>query len=272
MVLKRGMLHSKSYATWKAETQGTFDFSVLVCHAVPTLKRNLVLFEKGVVTDLVRADHYGSADPLTKEAQNRVKESLRSKADGYKAKLSRYILISNFSFFEAYVVDVVQEVLDFHGGRTAFEKGVTDRSKKQLLNPDVQREALMRRLRVNPQPSRTERYRNASRELLKIGYRFPSELLAGFGMRALFQRIDSLKSHEIPDLMQDVFLLQLTEQERSDFHATRDVRNKIAHGDRTELSIREVTERCQKLRDLAMKFDGHLVEHFFISERFLPLS
>lgn len=74
---KRLNRHTNAFARWKTQTQETFEFSVLICHAVPTLKRNIRLFEKGIIEELVKPDYYG-ARGLTDSAQKqRNKEQLK---------------------------------------------------------------------------------------------------------------------------------------------------------------------------------------------------
>ncbi len=262
----RGMAHTNPYARWKSQTQDTFDFSVLVSYAIPTLKRNLVLFEKGVVTSLVKADHYGKKEELSREEEVKLKESLRTKALGYKSKLSRYILMSNFSFFEAYVIDVTKELLQFNGGRVAFEQMAMERNLSQIQGNSQRTESLRRKLRTAPKPDRIQRYRKVTKELLAQGFRFPTDLFSRLGVKSMLKRLDGLKASHIPDFLEEAFLLTLSEDDLRNFTNSRDLRNRIAHGDPVELSLLEATNKCKELREIAKVIDKHLVKHYFIIE------
>jgi hypothetical protein len=50
------------------------------------------------------------------------------------------------------------------------------------------------------------------------------------------------------------------------FKILRDLRNDIAHGKSTSLSLDKTMDFIRFLRHLSKKIDKHLVEHFFILE------
>jgi len=100
--------HTKAFVRLKDQTQAVLDFSILVCNAIPLLKMTIKNVEKGKEhTNLAKPDYF-------KGKPNQ--EKLKCHAQEYKENLSKYVLLSNFSFFEAYVIDAVNEIFEFHGG------------------------------------------------------------------------------------------------------------------------------------------------------------
>ncbi|EOW9243417.1 TPA: HEPN domain-containing protein [Vibrio cholerae] len=261
-------IHTNAYEKWKTQTQNAFEFSVLVCSAVPTLKRNIQLFEKGVIDSMTKADHYAPKGDVSREQQNKMNTELKGRAVGYKQKLAKYTLLSNFSFFESYVHDVIYEFIDSHGGRDQLLANAKKKTLDHITNDSQDIEKLRRKIRRANKVKSYQQYVSASDKLEGLGYRFPSEQFSTYGIKMLVERLSNLRSVEIPDLLSDGFSLELSEQEVSDFHGIRDIRNKIAHGEPVNLDLREVADKCLIIREIAKKVDQHLLRYFFISETF----
>lgn len=269
MKLKRLNAYTRSFLKWKEQTQDTFEFSVLVCNAVPTLKRTLTLHDKGIVTSLVKPDHYGAAESPDNKQQERVKKQLREKSVGYKTKLSKYILISNFSFFESYVSNVIEELIEFHGGKDAFVTKANNRTRQQIMRDDNGIQSATRKLRLGDKPTDYQRYREASKKLKSIGYRFPTDLFTGYGIKMLLSKLANMSANDIPAILVDGFHLDLDDSEILEFHNVRDARNKVAHGESVEFSIGQVTKMSKQLRSIALKLDQHLLRYYFITEDYI---
>lgn len=261
---------TKSFEKWKNQTQETFDFSVLICNAVPTLKRTISLYENKKITDLTKPDYYGWKNDLTQEEKTRRKNQLKIYAIGYKEKLSKYILISNFSFFESYVQNALQEMLSYHGGRDEFINAARKRSEKQFNNISSKIENARRKIRFKKLVSyRNTKFKHATQTLLEENYRFPTDLLSGYGATMLLQKIDNSVANDIPKLMRDGFHLHLDPALILEFHNARDIRNKIAHGEDITVTIAQVTKYSQAFKSLAIAIDQHLLKHYFILEKYI---
>lgn len=258
-------MHTDSYVKWKAATQETFEFSVLVCSAVPTLKRNLVLFEKGIVTSLTKPDHYGPIGEPTMEQQNRQKEQLKERSKGYRSKLSKYILISNFSFFESYVTDAIYEMIDFHGGKDAFLEKSKLRCTRHFANDTSELEELRRKVR-RPKWPKANGCKSASSQLKDMGYGFPSDLFSSYGANMLVQKVGNMKSVDIPKILMEGLHLEIDTSLVDDFHNVREMRNKIAHGEVVNLTIEQVTNMSKTLKNFTKAVDQHLLRYYFISQ------
>lgn len=269
MATPRLNAYTASYEKWKMQTQDTFEFSVLVCNAVPTLKRNIRLYEKGVVSELVEPDHYGPNRELTSDEKLRRKEQLKQTSQGYKSKLSKYVLISNFSFFESYVIDVFNELISFHGGRDAFVNNARKRAQRQMLNDSADIENVRRKIRRANRTEHSFRYKAATKLLTERHYRFPSELLSGYGAQMLLQKISNARANDIPSLLRDGIHLDLSPSLIDEFHNARDLRNKIAHGESVNLTLGQVSKVSKTLRQIALKLDQHLLRYYFISELYI---
>lgn len=268
MATKRLNQHTAAYAKWKKQTQDTFDFSVLVCTAVPTLKRNLKLYEKGIIETLTKPDHYGPAGDLTKEHNDRSLPQLRKKADGYKEKLSKYILISNFSFFESYVKDVVDEMVSFHGGSDNFAQSAFSRASAINATRSHEVDEACRKLRGQNNPKNKQRSVSATKELTDFGYIFPTDLFSSYGITAFLRSFGNMFAKDIPSILKDGLHMPFSDDEILEFHNIRDARNTIAHGNEIAVDLAKVTKMCQFLRTIALRLDQHILRHYMISEAY----
>ena len=77
-----------------------------------------------------------------------------------------------------------------------------------------------------------------------------------------------LKSVEIPNVLIYGLHLNLSTSDVNRFHSIRDTRNKIAHGESLHLDIRYVMNSNKFLRELAVRIDRHIVDNFFVIEKF----
>lgn len=257
--------NTKSYSRLKTQAEELFNFAVVVCYAVPSLKAQVSVIKKGLAgPNLPRPDYFtGDKTPP---------EGVQQRAENYKHTLARYIVISSFSFFEAYIEDAIRELIDFHGGDEQFINTAEQSAKKFLSAMPASIEKHKRKLQEPIKPQKKLKYAKHSQELIDAGYRFPSELLSSYGVRAIIQKLESLKSADIPDLMMQGFHLNLDQKTIDRFHEIRGARNDIAHGKiakRKNLSLNDAMQMNSDLRDIAVKFDKHLVEHFFVIEQFI---
>jgi hypothetical protein len=108
----------------------------------------------------------------------------------------------------------------------------------------------------------------ATRSLEAQNFVFPSGLFYPLGIKYLAQKIGNLKANEIPSFVRDSFGMQISELLVEQFHEIREIRNKIAHGKKVDLAIKDVTAMNSVLRDFALALDRHLVNNFFISEKY----
>ena len=265
--------HTKALVKVKEEQQQVLDFSVLICYAVPNLKKTIHGIEKDI-------PQYGLSKPYYYN-ENESIDRLKNISKDFQLNLSKYILLSNYSFFETYFVEVVNELIDFHGGKEQFINFGQRKIKSHLknVNPTTKKHKSKLQEPLNKQNS--DRYQNSIIELDKIpGYRSPSELFVTLGLKNFIETVNSnnFRSSMIPEMLEYAFNMDLAEKinKHSDlidknlketFEAVRELRNRIAHGKCKRVSFDKVLDMVRFLRDLQVKIDKHLVNNFFVLER-----
>jgi hypothetical protein len=255
-------MHIKAYLKFKEQSEHLISFAVLVSYAVPELVNELKASSPrpGAIR---RSDFYHQSNVCNPS------ELLQS-ASTYEQELASYVLLSSFSFFEAFVSGAIEEFIAFHGGADRFQKRVAKRLHERLTIDHKPLQAEIAKLRTPEKGSNLDRYRTVSKDLSTKNFRFPGELLASHGIKSLVEDLKRLKAVHIPDLLQSAFAVPITANEVEKFHKIREERNNVAHGNAGTLDMRKVTEMGLFLRKLAVKIADHLSEHFFVIERFAP--
>jgi len=251
--------HTKAFKRLKDEAQAVFDFAIVVCYAVPNLKATLKSLPQGAQLPF-SPDHFNSRPIPTEKVRHHAKE--------YKAVLSRYIFLSSFSYFEAYFLDLLKEIIEFHGRGELLRKHDLSRNIA-LSSPDLAKSK--KKLREYRVRGKVGAYASYGKRLAAEGFVFPSSVLARRGLQQLIDLTDAdyIKAAEIPELVESILQLPLDpNSEKAKFHGYRDMRNKIAHGrpDSTSLHLAKAIEANDFLRNLALKIDRHVLEHLLLVE------
>lgn len=253
--------HTDAYFLFKRQVEDLFHFVVVICYAMPSLKRQIKAIREGKTTpSRLRPDFF-----IT---DKRSIEKIQEHIPGYRSKLSSYAFLSVFSFFEAYVNSAVREIIDFHGGDAEFIALAERRAKQLMSSQTLEIQESKRKLQEPIKPAKSKKYEKYSKRLTKAGYRFPSELLSVYGVRMLTKKTNRLRASEIPILLQDCFQMKLSDNTVETFHSIRQERNKIAHGKKARVSLKKIMEMNNYLHSLAVKIDQHLVEHFLVIEKY----
>jgi len=255
-------MHINAYLKFKEQSENLVSFAVLVSYAVPELVNELraTTPRPGAIR---RSDFYHKSNTCNPS------ELLQS-ASTYEQELAVYVLLSSFSFFEAFVSGAIEELITFHGGADRFQKRAAKRLHERLTIDHKPLQATIVKLRTPEKGSNLDRYRTASQDLSSKKFRFPGELLASYGIKSMIEDLKKLKAVQIPELLQSAFAVPFTASEVEKFHKVREERNNIAHGNADALDMRKATETGLFLRELAVKTADHLLEHFFVIERFAP--
>lgn len=251
------LVHTTAFSVLKARIKETFDFAVLVCHAVPALNAYMKAVAGGGASKLPDPHYF----KIT-QSNGRLKSSMVH----YRKSLGRIIFLSSFTYFEAYIKDAVQEIIDFHGGADVLIASLRDRNLASIRSSDPQTERFRRQLNEQRKKNWGQRYEKAQGELTGRGYRFPSDLLSSFGVRQLISVLKNMKAADIPEVLEAGLLLELEAGVKERFSQLRDQRNDIAHGRGVTIELAEAIAANQHLRELAMKVDAHIVRHFLILE------
>lgn len=239
---------------------GLWDFGMMICYAVPTLKKNIKAVQTGV-------PNYGIPRNDFFEHNKASPEEILELTKTYKQRLTSYLWLSSFSFFEAYVSSALQEVIIFHGGTESFIDS-TERHARKAVAKTHSREVINSRARLSGafEPHKVQRYQKHTRILQERGYVFPSELLAAYGVRMLIAKAKELKAVEIPALLLEGLHFEFTEETLARYDSYRKIRNQIAHGEVPEHSLKEAFEVRKSLGKLASKIDDHIIANFFVME------
>ena len=252
-----GMIsHTKAFKAYRDLSQGHLNFVVLSCHSVPALKTDLQADPNAVPGP---PDHFKGVGTTASALLGYISE--------YQKELARSTLITVFSYFEAYLKDALQEVVDFHGGNASLKKITRERSERFFQTIPAAMQASKLKLQDEPSPNKADKYRKHAQILEKAGFRFPTDLLAHFGAVQLIAKIDEkrgFKAHEIPTILEEALLFPLTEPDRTEFERVRSARNRIAHGKAAALTLPTSLRHASALRKLAAAVDAHITKHFLI--------
>jgi hypothetical protein len=254
---------TNAYAIYKKQSEQLLDFAVFVSYSVPLLRSEIAKIKTGAVTSLPRPDFFQKSNRSTPD------DLLRIEPD-YENRLAAYLLLSAFSFFEAFVTAIIEELILFHGGADDFVGRVQARTRRFMAPHPPEVTKLKKKLRGAEVPRLRDKYRVFSRLLAQEGYRFPAELLAPFGLKTLIAKAKRLKAFEIPAVLNDALQLKLSPVEIQTFEAIRETRNNLAHGTPVKMTMRDAVQMATDLKKLGTKIALHLDENFFLVERYAP--
>lgn len=236
--------HTNAFTRYKAQGEAMFNFVVVACDSMPSLRAQIEAIKADTTTAPLPSPDYfkGNTDTL---------DALLLRCVGYTKPLASYVLLSSFSYFEAYVSDTIGEMIQFHGDVEKLER----RSRTFITStpPDVL--AHKRKLQEPIKPAKLLKYRKHTKALVSAGYQFPSNLLSSYGARILERKLDNLKAFEIPDLLKEGLHMNLSRATITRFTEIRSMRNTVAHGNPVVLELRTAMQASKDLHKLAAQVD-----------------
>lgn len=253
--------HTKAFASYRKLSQGHLNFVVLVCSAVPALRADLATPGANLTHT---PDHFKSQPEL----KNQVKEYEKH----YKEDLGRATAITTFSYFESYVREVVEEIVDYHGGQKPFVQMARDRAGATMDRLPASSQASKRKLQEYGESGKRFKYQNHSKILDETGFRFPTELMAHYGALQLVKKMTEkhgFRAWEIPDILESALLFPIEATQKELFDELRSLRNKVAHGKPATVDFAQGMQWAKALHALAAKVDAHVLEHFFVVQKYL---
>ena len=205
-------------------------------------------------------------------AYARFKQQVAEAADlttggGAAGLRGRFLVLGVFSYFEAYVMDMINEVVAFHGGEQAFLATAHRRATRFVvaLPPDLLKHK--RKLQEPPKKGKDLKYAKHSKVLAAAGFRFPSELLSPYGVRLLAAKARKLRAADIPDVLQHGLHCPLKQAEFSRIGQIQSLRNQIAHGRAATVTLSQAEAARRDLARFAVVIDSHATEHLLVVER-----
>ena len=254
-------MHTKAYGRYRKEVISLWNFAVMVCYAVPTLSKNIHGVEKNI-------EHYSMVQPDFFRYDKTTPEILKGRIKSYQHQLTSYLWLSTFSFFEAYVKQILGELIEFHGGKDKFIQDTIESIGKDMSQITHRMKQHRIKLQKPFDPRKILQYKKKTKILKEGGYKFPSELLAAFGVKMLIERLGDLRAKDIPTLLRDGLLFEFDDESLKKFNSYNAKRNNIAHGESVKYSLHETKEMLNFLRNLAKKIDQHLMANFFVIEKY----
>jgi hypothetical protein len=73
-----------------------------------------------------------------------------------------------------------------------------------------------------------------------------------------------MRAWEIPTILDECLLFQITKSERNHFEEIRLLRNKISHGKPQPIALKKSLHFASILHTLAARIDRHITEHFLL--------
>jgi hypothetical protein len=250
--------HTKAYERFRQVGIVQYDFCVLVSFAIPCLDKQIKPLSGPVAGKIPKSKYIKNDNITAEELQRRIGLAGDS--------IGKELLLSTFSYFEAYVADALKEILAFHGGAERIAEMAKSHDTASSGSCSAAVVESQRKLLDVKNPAKHHKYKKHLRVLRNEGYPLPSQRLSCFGWLSLANRLKRMKSHEIPDLLFDGLLYPLSQSDRDTFHSLRDKRNKIAHGKLTRYPVRTAVTHGKFLRDLAVGIDKYLVKNFLMIE------
>jgi len=250
---------AKALDTHKRQVQEAYNFAVFACHAAPHFEQLISAVEAG--TNRFPKPFYFT--------QNQNSPAFfRTELANFEKRLSSYAFFSVFSYFEAFVHDVVQEMIDYHGGQEAMIKLAIARDKK-LTDAFASLPGAKNKLKLRKfVKSKVEKYKKFSAILDEAGFRFPTERFSSYGIRMLVERHKNLKSVQIPTFLNEALHMTLDKKDVDLFQTLRDKRNKLAHGKSTTMNMKELGRANDLFRRWTFAINTHILDNFFVIEQY----
>jgi hypothetical protein len=257
--------HSKAYETFTHSMEQQLDFVVLVSYAVPVLKRNIAADDQGGPSIPINPPDYFVQRRLSKP---QLGEFMKS----YEHELARTLILASFAYFEAYVKAIIKEFIDFQGGPKQFLDTALRRSTRSMRGIGGNLLEAKRKVQEPEKPGKHAKYAKYAAELAQAGFRFPSEILAVYGVRKLLEKVSKdrrleLKAGEIPTILIDAFQMDSFQRHVADFESARKLRNELAHGLRQQVLLKHAVDTGRQIRQWGATVDSHFMEHFFVQEQ-----
>jgi hypothetical protein len=251
------LTNTQSYLLLRAYIQESLDYAYLTCHAVPALNAYMKAVDNQAALKIPDPDHFGKPGSFSR---------LREIRSTYKESLGRFMLISTFSHFEAYVQDVVSEIFAFHGGIPAFldlarrRSGVLPRAERLAQYPEI------KALSESRKQGKEGKYQKSVRTLEGKGFIFPSQMTSAYGIKKLAESVSKsgFRASRISEIVFDALGLPHDQLMEENIARIRGIRNDIAHGRRRSYELKTSIDDLKLMRQYALAIDQHILAHYMI--------
>jgi hypothetical protein len=250
--------HTKAFSRFREQGNDLLDYAVLLSYALPALEQSIAKQSGPTAGFLPKQYFFKNSNLSFEELAHRLKKSDEA--------FGKEVLISLFSYFDAYFVDLLEELIAFHGGSSAVVERSKRHTRDAIATAVVKADSSRKKLLEYPKPNLTAKYQKHIRILKAAGYPFPSVRMSALGWKSLVGLLENkrLRTVDYPEILKDGLLFPITDAEVSKFNLLRDKRNKIAHGRLSKYKARTAIDDGTWLRQLATRIDRHVVEDIMI--------
>ena len=212
---------------------------------------------KNKVVEKIGLDNYKIHRNTLKKQSRVYLDNIQNCTANYQTKLATYLYFSTFSYFEAFIGDISNEVID------SLEKiDNSQYSQDFTLNDDNRK--VIEKIDNSFDGRKIDRYKKYSKEIREKGYQLPKNVMFSSTIDLLKSKIENFKANEIPEILDKIFLFKMTENEKNNFHSIRDNRNSIGHGNvGFNPNLTDVVNANKFFKDLSSRIDKHINFYFF---------
>lgn len=212
---------------------------------------------KAKVIDIIGEENHKTYRITLKKQSKGYIDNIQNCTSNYQSKLATYLYFSTFSYFEAFIGDLANEMIGslatndnslYQQSYTINEANLADYNK--IDKPYDGR--------------KIDRYKKYSSKLFEQGYKIPETVLFSSTIELLKSKIENMKANEIPEVLDKIFIFKMTEDEKNTYHSIRDKRNSIGHGNMGYTpNLTDVITANKFFKDLSYRIDKHTNFYFF---------
>lgn len=210
---------------------------------------------KECIIDRIGEEPYKEHRHILKRQSSGYVENLKECTKDYQKKLASYLYFSLFSYFEAFIGDLINEVTN------SFNKIDIANYIDQLSSIDIDKET--RILDRKHDPRKIDKYKKYSEDLIKKGYQEPQLLIFASMLDMLKTANENMKANDIPNFLNKFFFFELGKADNMTYHTLRDNRNSLGHGATSFTpTLKNVIEANKFFKRISKEIDAHVTKYF----------
>jgi hypothetical protein len=210
---------------------------------------------KQCVTERIGVEEYSKNRHIINRQSTEYITNLRECTSDYQTKLASYLYFSLFSYFEAFISDLINEVIENFNKLNVLEYVQTIKS--------IDREKEIRVLDRTYDARKIDKYKKYSNELRNKGYEEPELLLFSSMIDLLKSSNKNLKANDIPDFLKKFFFFELSTTDNETYHNLRDNRNSLGHGGTSFTpTLRNVINANKFFKRISKDIDSHVTRNY----------
>jgi hypothetical protein len=211
-------------------------------------------FKEYIIARIGKEDYNNHRSTLKRQSSDYI-DNLKICSTAYQSKLASYLYFSLFSYFEAFIFDLMHEVIE------AFDR--LDVSNYLEVSRCMDRENENRVLNRNYDPRKIDKYKKYSKELLNKGYKEPGILMFSSLIEMMKSNLKNMKANDIPTFLEKIFFFKLSYADNLIFCDLRDKRNSLGHGGISFTpNLRNVIDANKFFKRISRNLDEHITRNY----------